>query len=685
MNTQIFKTETGHPLPLGSTFEAHGINFSLISKEASAVTLILYSDKNKLLSEVPLNPEVNKTGDVWHIFIEIDPSKPLIYGYKIDGPIDQSLKHHGFDSTKVLLDPYAKAVVSSNHWGIHCTGHKTPYTPLSLAIPPSDYDWGGDQRPLIQDKDLIIYEMHVRGFTQHPSSHTQNPGSFKGVIEKIPHLVDLGINAVELLPIQEFNECEYQTTHSHFHKKLFQYWGYSTVNFFAPMNRYAASEELGAAIKEFKDMVKAFHKNGIKVILDVVFNHTNEGNENGPIVCFKGIDSYIYYMIDPEGKFMNYTGCGNTFNTNHPIVMQFIIDVLRYWVHEMHVDGFRFDLASIFYRAPNGEPLAYAPIVEAISNDPLLSNSILIAEPWDAAGLYQVGGFYPSKLRWSEWNARYRDTIRQFIKGTPSKKGEFASKLSGSQDIYSSRSTYSSVNFVISHDGFSLYDLVSYNQKHNFPNGENNKDGTSENDSWNCGVEGISHDHKILDLRERQIRNFHLALMISQGIPMLLMGDEYAHSKKGNNNTWCQDNELNWFLWNQLETRLPFYRFYKKMIAFRKEHPILHQGHFLNHENITWVGANGQEVNWDEDTQFLAFILFDKEKQKCLYCAFNAQNIPREIEIPSLENGQQWKLIVNTSNPSPEDFYEVGQEPLVEQKPFHMLPYSAILLTHDCA
>lgn len=683
--TQNLKTCAGHPLPFGATRQSDGINFALVSKHATAVTLILYDiTNNQPLAEILLNPEINKTGDTWHIFIAIDPDKPLGYAYRLDGPT-QNPKTHYFDSSKPMLDPYAKAVNTPIQWGTLCCGDMASYHPLGLVFPPTDFDWENDKHPPIKEKDLIIYEMHVRGFTRHPSSDVNAPGTFLGVIEKIPHLLELGINAVELMPIVEFNECEYRILNPHInpliHENLYQYWGYSSVNFFAPMNRYASSDKPGAVINEFKSMVKALHQHGIAVILDVVFNHTNEGDEKGPVNSYKGIDTCTYYIMDQEGKFINLTGCGHTFNTNHPVVQKLIIDVLHYWVLEMHVDGFRFDLASIFSRGTQGEVLAKAPIIEAISKDPILSKTLLIAEPWDAVGLYQVGDFYPYEIRWSEWNARYRDAVRRFIKGTPNLKHKFASRISGSQDIYGSRSPISSINFIVAHDGFTLRDLVSYDQKHNLINGENNHDGLNDNDSWNCGKEGPTHDPKIKALRERQMRNFHLALMISQGIPMLLMGDEYGHTKKGNNNTWCQDNVLNWFLWDKLQENADFYRYYRKMIEFRKQHPILHLGRFLTDSDVSWWGIKAQKASWDTDTKFLAFTLHDKEQGNDLYCAFNVDEKPVNIELPKPKDNQQWHLVVNTANEPPQDFYDQGQEPVVEQKTLYMPPFSALLLT----
>lgn len=679
MGTNTFQTCTGFPLPLGVTPKTEGFNFALVSKHASKVSLVLHDiANNQTLAEIPLDPKINKTGDVWHIFVETKLNTPLGYAYKIDGPQAET-KSHFFNPSLPILDPYAKLLHTPNYWAATDEKSKKGYQPMGLLLPESDFNWENDESPTILEKDLIIYEMHVRGFTQHPSSQVKNPGTFLGIKEKIPHLLELGINVVELLPIQEFNECEHHCINPRIHEQLYQYWGYSSVNFFSPMNRYASNSNPGTVMNEFKEMVKALHLAGIKVILDIVLNHTSEGNEKGPVHSFKGIDSSIYYLFDPSGKLMNFTGCGNTFNTNHPVVQKLILDILHYWVLEMHVDGFRFDLASILYRGTQGQVLALAPIVEAISQDPILSKTLLIAEPWDAAGLYQVGSFYPYENRWSEWNGRYRDTVRRFIKGTPNLKGKFASRISGSQDIYGKLSPNNSINFIVSHDGFTLRDLVSYDQKHNLLNGENNRDGENNNESWNCGTEGSTNNATIQALRARQMRNFHLALMISQGIPMLHMGDEYGHTKKGNNNTWCHDNELNWFLWDKIPHNQGYYRFYCKLIEFRKKHDLLRKGRFLTDQDIIWLGINGQPASWDKDTQFLAFTLFDQKFGNDLYCAFNAQDISINVELPTLKDNSQWHEVINTANESPKDFHDAGEEPLVA-KSISMPAYSSIVL-----
>jgi len=554
-----------------------------------------------------------------------------------------------------------------------------PYYAMGKVV-HSTYNWEDDHFPKIAIKDLIIYEMHVRGFSRHPSSQVANPGTFSGVTEKIAYLKSLGINAIEILPIFEFNECETSLTNPTTKEKLVNYFGYSTVNFFSPMNRMMSQTADDKGLIEFKDMVKALHKNGIEVILDVVYNHTFEGNELGPTLSFRGLDKHAYYMIDAENNYLNFSGCGNTLNCNHPVTLQMILESLRYWVAEMHIDGFRFDLASILGRAENGAPLPNAPLIEAISKDPILSQTKLIAEAWDAGGLYQVGGFYPG-TRWSEWNGKYRDIVRRFIKGTSGDKTEFATSLSGSQDLYGWRgSPTCSINFITAHDGFSLADLVTYDQKHNLNNGEENRDGFDSNDSWNCGIEGHSSNKKIVFLRERQIRNFFLALILSQGIPMIIMGDEYAHSRHGNNNTWCQDNELNWFLWNQIENRMGFHRFVKGLIHFRNTEPLLRREHFLGEQDVSWHGTMPNTPEWEKDNGLVAFSLNIPNEGPQLYAVFNAFHAAATINLPPLNQGYMWQWVVNTYNPAPEDYFEEDQRKKLEFNSIRIPAYSAYLL-----
>lgn len=659
-----YQTDRGVPRPYGISHLGDGVNFALASPSASAVTLCLYDRQKQETGRIALDPAENKTGQVWHILVK-GLSPESCYAYLIG------------DNQTPLLDPYAREAATGIEWD----ARQGPYQPLgALLLESEPFDWQGDRPPRIPIQDLIIYEAHVRGYTRHPSSQVKRPGTFLGMVEKIPELVKLGINAIELLPLQEFDEQEIRRLNPSTHKPLCQYWGYSTVNFFSPMNRYASEDQPGSATRDFKTLVRELHKNGIEVILDVVFNHTAEGNKEGPTLSYKGIDPAAYYLLDPSGEYANYSGCGNSFNANHPLALQLILDCLRYWVLEMHVDGFRFDLASALLRGRQGQPLEYAPVIDAMTEDPLLASIKLFAEPWDAAGLYNVGSFWPLSPRWGEWNGKYRDSVRQFVKGTPGVKGEFVTRICGSQDLYWRHSPACSVNFVTVHDGFTLRDLVSYNHKHNADNGEDNRDGSSKNDSWNCGVEGPSEKENIRRLRQRQMRNFHLVLMISQGVPLLFMGDEYGHTKMGNNNTYCHDDEKNWYLWDQLDKNGGFYRYYQKMIHFRKAHPILKRTRFFcENGEIEWHGLEPHNPDWSAESQFFAYTLLDPEKHEDLYIALNAQNKPVELEIPKPENGT-WKWVVNTANAAPDDFYEQENAPQLKSF-FQIMPsFSAIML-----
>lgn len=642
-------TSLGSPTPLGATVIGNGVNFAVYAFTEDPIYLNLYEpgSSNKMASY-----DLKRTGNIYHIFIE-GAQPGSLYAYEINGK-------------GPFLDPYATNTNSEIEWG----SPKPDYRPLGVVPLQTPYDWGDDKPPHIPKEKLIIYEMHIRGLTKDISSLVQHPGSYLGVIEKIDHLKELGVNAVELLPLFEFNEGEYGRPNPVTLKPLCNYWGYSTVNFFSPMNRYASQPEIGSAQKDLKDMIKALHANGIEVILDVVYNHSSEGNEQGPALSFKGFDNATYYMLDEEGHYLNFSGCGNTFNCNSPIVREYILQSLRHWVTEYRVDGFRFDLASILSRAENGAPLFNPPLVEAITKDPILANVKLIAEAWDAVGFYQVGNFYTKGNRWSEWNGTYRDVVRRFLKGTHGLKGEFATKLSGSRDLYFAQSPSATVNFITCHDGFTLADLVSYNQKHNLDNGENNQDGSSWNDSWNCGVEGPTSEADVLDLRQRQMRNFHIALMMSQGIPMMHMGDEYGHSKQGNNNTWCQDNTLSWFQWDQLAANQEFYNFYKEIVAFRKSHPHFYHKEFITGKDVQWHGVQPDKPEWEEQDCFLAFTLLHEDSH--LYIAFNATDVELEVILPEARNKAIWRLITYTGG--------TIDPPLAVQGKFKMKSFSSLIL-----
>lgn len=651
------KASIGLPFPLGTECRDGGVNFACFVEEEKTLTLDIYDvTTRRHLFSIPFT---GKTGSIRHLFLE-DYSPPFLYTLSLDGI--------------PLLDPYAKSIDTPRNWG-----EKTPYFPFGKVEKEPSFDSSKDDRPSIPLEDLIIYEMHVRGFTNSPSSGVKNPGTFQAIIEKIPYLKELGINAVELLPVHEFNEREYIPKDKRFRGKLFQYWGYSPISYFALMNRFNASSER-STFSAFQELVSALHSAGIEVILDVVFNHTAEGGTNGPTYHFKALSKSASYLLDEEGGFENFSGCGNTIRANHQATLELILASLRYFVVHAKVDGFRFDLASTFYRDEKGKVLENPPILNAIANDPILKTVKLFAEPWDAAGLYQVGGFYRESGRFSEWNGKWRDAARRFLRGDNGLKGEFATRLAGSQDLYSGGSPNASIQFFTCHDGFSLADLVSYSHKHNLENGENDADGLNNNDSANYGVEGETDDKAILAIRERQMRNFVLALLVSQGIPMLLMGDEYGHKKKGNNNTWCQDNGLSWFDWNGVKQNHAFFRYYSGLVHFRKNNPLLKHGKFLSENELIWHGEHPNSPEWERENHLIAFSLKDPEHGNDIFVAFNAKNEKATIELPKPHAGKKWHLIVNTSNPPPADFYEEKKAPLIKDDKLTLLPFSSILL-----
>ena len=620
-----YSFERGCPNPLGASKTDEGINFAFHSSIEEGVSLLLYSTNSKTpFAQMILDPKIHRTGSIWHVRVQ---NLPHIFEYGIKV------------GSRILIDPYAKEVNSTPDWGGHFYAENQPLAKFSA---PQSFDWGNDVPPRIPFQDLIIYEMHIRGFT--------HGGGFQKMVEKIPHLKELGVNAVELLPIFEFDECENPRNNPETGRKLYNYWGYSTINFFSLMNRYGT-------IEEFKNLVKELHRNKIEVILDVVYNHTSEGSDKGRTVSFRGLDERGYYILGPKGEYYNFSGCGNTFNCNNPVVSRLILDSLRYWVSEMHIDGFRFDLASILTRDPQGHPMADPPVVKAISQDPLLSGIKLIAEAWDAAGLYQVG-YFPSYQKWAEWNGKYRDIVRKFLKGTDGAAGPFAGALSGSQDLYGhDRKPYHSINFVTAHDGFTLKDLCSYNNKHNFSNGENNQDGANDNESWNCGQEGPTDNTKIIQFRCRQSRNFIVALMVSLGTPMILMGDEYGQTHQGNNNTWCHD-ELNWFDWSELSKETDFYRFFRSIVLLRKKNPLFRRSEFLTADDVEWHGTTPYHADWSPTSRFIAYILKDKVKQEDCYIAFNASHLRTNVQLPPPPPHKKWHRIVDTALDPPYDFLD---------------------------
>ncbi|KAJ0965571.1 hypothetical protein J5N97_026709 [Dioscorea zingiberensis] len=710
-----FKVLAGRPLPFGATACEDGVNFSIYSGGAEVATLCLFTlsdlKENRITEQISLDPVVNKTGDVWHVFLQGE-FKDLLYGYKFDGKFCPEEGHY-YDDSRIILDPYAKAVMSREDYGVLGLGGEN-WPQMAGMVPVSDdeFDWEGDLPLHLPQKDLVIYEMHVRGFTKHDSSKADFPGTYVGVTEKLDYFKELGINCIELMPCQEFNEMEYFGHNIIMEGNKVNFWGYSTVNYFSPMIRYSSAGMSNCgrdAINEFKTLVREAHKRGIEVVLDVVFNHTAEGNENGPILSFRGADNRTYYMVAPKGEFYNYSGCGNTLNCNHPVVRQFIVDCLRYWVIEMHVDGFRFDLASILTRSSSlwdsinvygkpkegdmlstGSPLGNPPLIDMISNDPILRDVKLIAEAWDAGGLYQVGQF-PHWTVWSEWNGQYRDIVRQFIKGTNGFSGAFAQCLCGSPNLYQGggRKPWNSINFICAHDGFTLADLVTFNNKYNLSNGEDNRDGENHNLSWNCGEEGEFAGISVRRLRRRQMRNFFLCLMVSQGVPMIYMGDEYGHSKGGNNNTYCHDNYLNYFRWDRKEdSSSDFYRFCRLMTKFRSECESLGLADFPTGDRLQWHGHHPGAPDWSKTSRFVAFSMMDSVKQE-LYIAFNTSHLPVTVSLPE-RPGYIWEPLVDTSKPSPYDFLtdDVPDKPtaikqyagFLHSNFYPMLSYSSIIL-----
>ncbi|MBM9536890.1 glycogen debranching protein GlgX [Desulfobulbus alkaliphilus] len=664
------RTEPGSPLPLGSEITPWGINFALFSRHAEAVSLMVLPDPESLeLTEFPLDPAVHKTGDIWHILLVNAPAT-LRYGYSIAGPHDPQGTGHAFDASRILLDPYAKEI-HSPHWGGErtCLGRE----PCCL-LDRHDYDWEGDRPLNIPLKDSIIYELHVRGFTRHPSSQTRAPGTFRGITEKISYLKRLGITAVELLPVTEFNENETTFVNPDSGERLKNFWGYSPLSFFAPKSGYSSDPE--APLNEFRDMVKALHRAGIEVILDIVYNHTAEGGADGPTTSFRGIDNTIYYLLDPWTRaYLNFSGCGNTCNCNHPIVRNLIMDALRWWVIEMHVDGFRFDLASILGRDARGEVLANPPVVEMIAEDPVLADTKIIAEAWDAAGLYQVGNF-SSHHRWAEWNGRFRDDIRSFMCGHPGMVPALATRIAGSSDLYqiNGRRPCNSINFITSHDGFTLADLVSYNEKHNLNNGEENRDGDNHNLSWNSGMEGPTNSSKIQALRSRRIRTMAVILFLSQGVPMLVAGDEFGRSQEGNNNAWCQDNTIGWVDWSLARKNHRLLRFFRKLIQLRTTHPVFRRDDFFasndrsgvaaNPPDIVWQGLHPGEQDWSAQCTTLGFFLSGAhlpEKDDDFMILLNGSaDTPATFTIPSPSRNRIWAKIIDTGQRAPLDFVDPG-------------------------
>ncbi len=639
----------GQVFPFGASLVDGGVNFSVYSKDATGCTLVLYHHSQpEPFAEIPF-PENFRIGDVFTMLVFGLNIETVEYGYRFEGPWDPE-RGYRFDASRIVLDPYAKSISGRSVWGRR-EQTRSDFVHRGQII-REDYDWEGDAPLGLPLHDLIIYELHVRSFTSHASSGVRHPGTFIGITEKIPYLKKLGINCVELMPVFEFDEFE--NVREVGGERLLNYWGYSTVGFFAPKAGYAASAPFGMEADELKHTIRTLHQNGIEVILDVVFNHTAEGNEQGPTISFRGIDNRTYYLLTPDGRYYNFSGCGNTMNCNNAVVRSMIRDSLRYWVSSFHVDGFRFDLASILTRNETGAPMMEPPLLESLARDPVLGKTKLIAEAWDAGGLYQVGSF-PSWNRWSEWNGRYRDCVRRFIKGEGWMAPELLQRISGSPDLYAGKKPGSSINFITCHDGFTLYDLVSYNEKHNEANGEDNRDGNNENDSWNCGEEGPSADPEILDLRFRQIKNMLTVLLTSRGVPMLLSGDEFANTQNGNNNAYCQDNEVSWLDWDLIEKNRDLYRFVRKLIAFRKAHPVLRARSFdfaqngTSYPELSFHGLIPWEHDWNTDTLTIAcfwaedHLKYGTDQDAYLYLAINAHWEDHAFRLPILPAGFSWQ------------------------------------------
>jgi len=677
----------GHSFPLGATASNGGVNFSVFSKNAKSIELLLFNSSNdtKPARTVRLSEKENKTYNYWHTFVP-GIQAGQIYAYRVQGPYDPKSGLR-FDASKVLLDPYGKAVAlpdGYNRGQASVPGDNLPFAMKSVVVDPRTYDWQGDEplnRPFHQ---TVIYEMHVRGFTRQSSSDVapERRGTYAGIIDKIPYLKRLGITAVELLPVYQFDVQDAPLG-------FLNYWGYAPVSFFAPHVGYSSRKDPLGPLDEFRDMVKALHREGIEVILDVVYNHTGEGNHNGPTICFRGFANEIYYILEQDKTYYaNYSGCGNTLNANNPTVRRMIMDSLHYWVSEMHVDGFRFDLASILSRDEKGHPLENPPVLWDIDSDPALAGIKLIAEAWDCGGLYQVGSFVGDN--WQEWNGKFRDDVRSFIKGDRGTISQFASRLLASPDIYGHQEHEPEhcINFVTCHDGFTLNDLVSYNQKHNEPNGEGNRDGMDNNISWNCGVEGPSRSESVEALRNRQVKNFHAVTLLSLGVPMILMGDEVRRTQKGNNNAYSQDNQISWFDWKLLEKHADVYRFVSELIRARLqcelsvEEPGLTLNELLRQSHIHWHGVKLNQPDWNESAHHIALTAWSLRGNFALHLIINAHWSDQEFQLPLLSDSaiKGWYRWIDTALDSPDDICEWNKAQLVKAKTYTVQPRSVVAL-----
>ena len=652
-----------HPLAYGAILHDDGVQFVVFSRSATAMRVLLYNDvADPEPSEIiDFDRDLNRWGDIWSVFVPgMGPGQ--LYHYQAEGPFNPD-RGHRFSASSRLIDPYARALA-----GTFLKADDGVIRPPKCVVMDDEFDWGGDRHLRRDLSESIIYEIHVRGFTNSRSSGVTHPGTYLGLIEKIPYLQSLGVTAVELMPVHEFPilDCLGEKP------ARANYWGYDPMAFFSPHRGYATGTEPGCQVREFKEMVRAFHQAEIEVILDVVFNHTSEGNEQGPTLSFKGLENRVYYMLENGGQhYRNYTGCGNTLNGNHPIVRELIFNCLRHWVHNYHVDGFRFDLASILSRDRDGNLLANPPIVEMIAEDPLLADTKIIAEAWDAAGAYQVGTF--SSMRWAEWNGKFRDDMRKFWRGDPHMTGPFATRLAGSSDLYQpgGRQPYHSINFITSHDGFPLNDLVSYNHKHNEENGEDNRDGDNNNYSCNHGVEGPTRRKTVINVRLRQIKNMLTSLLLSQGVPMILAGDECRRTQRGNNNAYCQDNTTSWFDWKLVKKHEPLVRFCRTLIAFRKAEPTVRRTDFLTGQptspggfpDISWYNAKGAPVNWESTARSLVCLLAAVPATAAappthhILTMYHGGVEAKTFRVPPIARTINWRLFVDTAADSPDDTY----------------------------
>lgn len=661
----------GPAFPLGATLLDDGVRFVVFTRHATGVTLLVHNEGSAPEPHrIPLDPEIHRTGDLWHVEVA-GVGVETRYAYLVDGPFAPR-QGHRFAGTVPLIDPYARAVTGADDRDLGVD------PPFGIVV-GSDFDWGDDRSPRVPRDEMVVYELHVRGLTRRAGVPVDAPGTFEALIERIPYLQSLGVTSVELMPVQEIDCREVDSVDPVSGEALTNYWGYSPLAYFAPRAGYCARQDGVAAIDAFKRMVRALHAAGIEVILDVVFNHTGELDAHGPTFSFRGLDNSIYYHVDEIGDYRDYTGCGNTVNCNHPVVRRFIIDCLRYWVIEMHVDGFRFDLAAVLARDESGRPMTDAPIVRAIAEEPRLRDVKLIAEAWDAAGVYLVGRF--GGPRWCEWNGRFRDDVRRFWRGDPGAVPGLATRLAGSSDLYSTRGRRptNSVNFVTSHDGFTLRDLVSYATKHNLRNGEGDRDGDPHEVSWNHGVEGETDDARIRTVRLRQVKNLLLTLFVSQGIPMLLAGDERHRTQRGNNNAYCQDNEISWMDWRDSPESEALTHFVRALTAFRRAHPALRRRSFFASGDVHWLAPDGAQ-SWARDARSLGALIDgarvdDGRIDDDLLLLFNAASEPVHWRLPRAINGAAWRVVFDTALAAPEQEDEAGGA--VDARGYRVEPRSA--------